>query len=150
MPTANPRITITLTPEVHAVLREMSECTGNSQSAIVGGLLQTSLPVFERVVQAIRAARAIEVSAQTEIAAGLERAQDKLEDQMGLFLGTMDEAIKPVLQEAEKVARRAGSGRTRSGRTGPAVQGSTPVPVTRGSGGGKTLRKPKKAGGGRG
>lgn len=130
MPTVNPRITITLTPAVATVLRELSKLAGNSQSAIVGELLEMSLPVFERVVTALKAAAAIQESAKTEIAAGLERAQGKLEDQMGLMLGDMDETLRPLLEQAEKIARRgaAAVGAASNGRP------STPVLVTRGSG----------------
>lgn len=139
MPTANPRITITLEPSLHAVLRRMSELTGNSQSAIVSELLGTSRPVFERVVAALEAAREIKDTANDEIAAGLRRAQDRLEGQLGLMLEAIDEANAPLLAEVEKVQRRrAGAGGSRAAGGTAAVSapgGSTPVPVTRGSGG---------------
>ena len=117
MPTQNPRITITLTPEVHAVLTELSRETGQSLSSIVGELCGMSVPVFQRVVEAVRAAKEIQSAAGTEIAAGLERAQAKLEGQMQLVMGDMDEAFRPILVEAEKVKRRAGraGGTPRSG-----------------------------------
>jgi hypothetical protein len=137
MPTKNPRITITLTPAVAAVLREMSKLAGNSQSAIVGELLETSLPVFERVVQVMKAAVTIQEGAKAEIASGLERAQVKLEDQMGLMLGDMDDAVRPLLERAEKLTRRggrAGDARSRAPAGAPARKALTPVPVTRGSG----------------
>ena len=108
MPTQNPRITVTLTPEVAAVLQAMSEETGSSQSAIVGELLAVSMPVFERVVQAARAARVMQESARSEIAAGLGRAQERLEAQIPLHLATIDEGFRPLLEHAEQVKRRAG------------------------------------------
>ena len=138
MPTLNPRITITLTPAVAAILREMSQLTENSQSAIVGELLQSSLPVLERIVITLRAAKTVQQSAREEIASGMQRAQDKLEKQLDLAMGTMDEGMRPLLEEAERINRRAGRGGgvpargaapTRSSRAA-----STPVPVTRGSG----------------
>lgn len=137
MPTTNPRLTITLTPAVAAVLREMSGLAGNSQSAIVGELLETSLPVFERVVQAMRAAVTIRDSAKAEIVDGLERAQAKLEAQLPLVMGDMDAAFLPLLEEAEKVTRRGPRAtEARGARTGGRGQlrGSTPVPLTGGSG----------------
>jgi hypothetical protein len=138
MPTQNPRLTITLTPEVAAVLKSMSEASGNSQSSIVGELLQASVPVFERVTSAIAAAREMEQSAKDEIAAGLERAQKRLEKQLPLHLATIDEGLRPLLEHAEEVRRRRArtDARTRSGRTAArgAKGGATPVPVTRGSG----------------
>lgn len=152
MPTINPRITITLTPEAHAVLREVSAATEQSQSAIVGELVQMSLPVFQRVAAAVKAARAVEATAKGEIVASLERAQHRLEGQMRLQLHDMDEAFRPLLEHAEKVHRRssspggAGAGegevRPRSVRAAPSPapaepgrgKGSTPRPVTRGVG----------------
>lgn len=122
MATFNPRITITLTPSVHALLKEMSSLTGNSQSAIVAELLESSSPVFERMVNMLRAAATVQTDAKAQIVAGMDRAQAKLQDQMQLLMGTMDEAAKPLLEQAEKVRRRASRG------------SSTPVPVTRGSG----------------
>ena len=133
MTTLNPRISITLTPAVSAVLRELSKLAGNSQSAIVGELLESALPVFERVVLALRAASTVKDSAKTEIAAGLDRAQAKLEDQMGLLLGEMDDGLKPLLQAAEKIDRRGAGAGKRS--AAPALSRSVdPRPVTRGSG----------------
>lgn len=152
MPTANPRLTITLTPTVAAVLREMSGLVGNSQSAIVGELLETSLPVFERVVKALQAAQNIRDTAKDEIAAGLGRAQAKVEAQLPLIMGDMDEALRPLLEEAEKVKRRgARSGDARSAapeRAPRSVQ--TPVPLTGGSGGQPEARKPVRRGARRG
>lgn len=127
MSTLNPRITITLTPSVHALLREMSSLTGNSQSAIVAELLESSSPVFERMVSMLKAASTVQDEAKAQIVAGMDRAQAKLEVQLQLAMGTMDEAAKPLLEQAEKVRRRAARG------------SSTPVPVTRGSGLRKTL-----------
>jgi hypothetical protein len=150
MPTSNPRITITLTPAVAAVLREMSTLAGNSQSAIVGELLETSLPVFERVVQALRAAVTIRDSAKTEIADGLERAQAKLEAQLPILMGDMDDAMRPLLEEAEKVTRRGpratDARRARAGGRGQ-LRVSTPVPLTGGSGGHQKAKTGGRKGG---
>lgn len=153
MPTLNPRLSVTLTPAVAAVLREMSQLAGNSQSAIVGELLETSLPVLSRVVAAMRAAKTIEASAKSEIAAGLERAQAKLEAQLPLLMGEIDEGFGPLLQAAEAVQRRGAPTAAGAQPTALAARrrrGSTPVPVTRGSGTGKTRRKGSVKGGGRG
>jgi hypothetical protein len=126
----NPRINATLTPAAAAVLRELSELTGNSQSSIVGDLLESAVPVFSRVCTALRAAAEINASAKTEIAAGLERAQTKLEGQLGLMLGDMDDTLAPLLQQAEKIARRGAA----TVGAAPRRSGSPPVAVTRGVG----------------
>lgn len=137
MPTSNPRITVTLTPEVHAILKRMSELTGNSQSAIVGDLLLSSREVFARVVTVLEAAEVAKGTVNREIKEGLDRAQAKLEQQLGLALETMDDALQPLREPPKKASgtKKAGGVGARSGRASPAQKAaSTPVPVTRGSG----------------
>ncbi|RYD49712.1 MAG: hypothetical protein EOP83_24830 [Verrucomicrobiaceae bacterium] len=136
----------------------MSELSKNSQSAIIGDLLETSLPVFERVVTVLRAASTVEAAAKEEIAAGLNRAHDRIEKQIGLNLAELDEVSRPLLDAAEKIARRAGGGsrnRRAHATDGPGLKVSksggsgltTPVPVTRGSGIKPIKSKRSKAGG---
>lgn len=114
MPAANPRITITLSPEVRALLGRVSSLTGNSQSSIVGGILQTSVPVFERLIAVLEAAREAQGKVNDEVLSSLAVAQGKVESQFGLALETLDDGFRPILQAAEKVQRRApGAGGTR-------------------------------------
>ena len=136
MPTINPRITVTLTPAVAAVLRQLSTLSGNSQSAIVGDLLQHSMPVFERMAKVMQAVEQtkqqgirVNEAALGEMRDGLERAQGRIENELGLF----DELVAPVttlLDEAEKIHRRGGrperaARAARGGGTGR--RASTPI-----------------------
>jgi hypothetical protein len=148
MPTSNPRISVTLTPTVAAVLRELTSLTGESQSATIAGLLEMSAPVFERIIHALRAAKVIQEHAQhgvkQEIAEGLESAQERLEHQFNLAMDRVDDVFLPVIAQSEQITRRAGRGvadggarlsrapDARSRKVSPEVL--TPRPVTRGSG----------------
>jgi hypothetical protein len=125
MPTLNPRITVTLTPAVSAVLKEMSRLTKNSQSALVAELLETSLPVFERMCTVLRAAETVGEAARSEISAGLGRAQARVEEQIGLQLSAMDEVATPLLDAAERINRRGAAG----ARTGGSTR-AEPIPET--------------------
>lgn len=107
MPTPNPRITITLEPSTAAQLRRMSTLTGNSQSAMVSELLTQSAPVFDRLIKVLEAAVTAEAEAKEQAVASLERAQQKLEQQLGLALDVFEEGARPLLERAEKVKRRA-------------------------------------------
>lgn len=154
MPTLNPRITVTLTPGTASVLRDLSTLGGQSQSSIVGELLEVSLPVLERVVTAMRSASTIQASAKAEIASGLDRAQAKLEAQMGSMLIEMDEINRPLLEAAERVTRRGAAGVAAGRRAAhPAAplaaspRLTTPVSLTGGSGHPKTVHKGGKRGG---
>jgi hypothetical protein len=152
MPTPNPRLTITLRPQLAAVLRRLSELTGNSQSAMIGELLADSLPIFERMVEVLGAAEKLReqaMEAPSEVTRSLDRAQARIEAQLGLVLDDMGEGFRPLLEQAEKVQRRgartAGS-RPSAARgaalTPPSNRGvRSPTPPRKGAGSGKKKRR---------
>jgi hypothetical protein len=72
MPTEKPRITITLTDHQHQVLSTMAKGQKCSMSSIVVDLLETAIPVLERV---------------TELVAAAQRAPQQALDQLKLSLG---------------------------------------------------------------
>jgi hypothetical protein len=110
MPALNPRVSVTLTPELAAVLRELSVLCGNSQSALIAGLLEQSAPVLTRMVTVLQAAATIQHEASAEIARGLRDAHTAVEKQFALSLDGIDDGVRPILAAAEKVRRRAGRG----------------------------------------
>jgi hypothetical protein len=107
VPTLNPRITITLEPSVHAILRRLSELTRESQSAIVSDLLSQSSPAFAKIITVLEAAQSASASMKASTAARLDEAQSKIEEQLGLVMGTLEEVSRPLLDQAEKVSRRS-------------------------------------------
>lgn len=107
MPTSNPRLTVTLEPAVAACLRRLSEVTGNSQSKLISELLDGSVPVFERVIATIEAAKAASSEIRGKLAEDMERAQGRVERQLGLVLDEFDSAAAPLLKGVETVARRS-------------------------------------------
>lgn len=104
--TKNPRITVTLTPSTHALLRRLSSLTGESQSAIVSDLLDRSAPIFERVVKVLQAAEQARAQMTEGMARELEDVQRSLEQQLGLVLDEMDALQAGFLADAEAVKRR--------------------------------------------
>ena len=143
MPTSNPRITITLPPATHAQLRRLSELTGNSQSALVADLLETSAPIFERTIRVLEAANDAKVELRGKLAADLASAQERLEKQLGLVLETVDEgALAPLLKEAEAVKRRA----RRARASGSAAAAPTRKPEVSTPPSNRGVRSPAKTG----
>lgn len=113
MPTKNPRLSVTLTPELGAVLDRLSALTGNSKSALVADLLGEAVPIFQRMITVLEAAHTLKAQASggmAEIGAGLARAQARMESQLGLCLDHLDEGVRPILDAAEKVTRRGARG----------------------------------------
>lgn len=104
MPAKNPRLCITIEPKLAAQLRRLAELTGNSQSALIGELLEGSSNVFTRVIKVLEAANAVRGSVRGRIAEELEHAQGKLERQLGLALDIVDGS--DLVDKAEDVQRR--------------------------------------------
>ena len=105
-PQKNPRLTITLQPTLAAQLRKLSELTGNSQSSLIGELLEGSGPVFDRMIQVMEAAKTAKESMRGRIAGDIEQAQARLEEGLGMALEGFDQWTGSLLDEAEAVTRR--------------------------------------------
>lgn len=103
MPAKNPRITITMQPTLHAVFRRLSELTGQSQSAIIGDLLQGSEVALLRMVKLLEASNLAKENLKGKTAADLNSVQDDLERQFGLEL---TEHVGDLIGEVESIVRR--------------------------------------------
>ena len=157
MPATNPRLTITMQPSLAAVLRRLSQLTGNSQSALIGDLLMQSLPIFERMATVLDAAGKLKEQGQNmpkEIGDSLGRANARMEAQLGLALDDMEAGVRPLLDHAEKVHRRGAradgqrSAAARAPRSGPPIsnRGVTPHQTGKTQGKTRTVRKGGKHG----
>lgn len=134
MPTKNPRLTVTLQPGTSAQLAELSRLTGDSQSAIIADILEKSAPVFERVIRVLAAAEEAKAELKGRMASDLDKAQDKIERQLGLALEGLDQYTGSLLDEVEAVrrrARRVPPGQPGGGTSGARRARSTP-PSNRG------------------
>ena len=131
MPAKNPRLTITLQPSLAAQLRKLSELTGNSQSALIGELLEGSGPVFDRMIQVLEAAKTAKESMRGKLADDMEHAQAKMEGALGLVLEGFDEITASLLDEAEAVTRRARrKARRRSAGPSGVLSAAAPTPIS--------------------
>ncbi len=137
MPTANPRLSITLSPGLAVTLRELSKLTENSQSAIVGELLEQSRPVFDRMVKVLEQAHRVKLASaerREEMAAklvgDLEEFQGRLERQLGLGLDVMDGNAADLAAMAERIERRGGRVGGGASRTLAAAPKPAPTPMS--------------------
>ena len=83
MPTKNPRLTITLNPELAAQLRRLSQLTGSSQGALIGELLEGSSDVFVKIIATLEAAQKAAVSMRGQLVTDMAAAQERIEDAIG-------------------------------------------------------------------
>ena len=123
MPTAKPRITITLSERQHELLSAMGKAQKVSMSSIVVELLDTAVPVLERVMELITAAS----NAPKEAIEQLKRSLDAAEGEM---LGMQKEAMGQ-LDLLVKEAGGGGSARRRApAPPGAAVRKTAKPPST--------------------
>lgn len=135
MPTTNPRLSVVLSHPLAATLAALSEETGDSASSLVRGLLDQAHPALARMLQLVKAAKQAKGQVGAGLSDSMKRVVDDLEDAMALADSRTGRAVRDLVAEAEDVRGRR---RPRaSGASTGAATGSTPVPVTRGSGGAK-------------
>ena len=144
MATTKPRITITLSDRQHQLLRSISESSGQSMSAFVGDLLETSEPVLERLASTFQALKARTNIERAKIIQTLDDAQTAFEplamaavDQLDMFLGNIEKASAvsgaPARSEASTAAPltadASGSPSTNRGVTPTDTEQCKPAPL---------------------
>lgn len=122
MPTTKPRITITLTDRQHALLQAMAGFQGSSMSSIVVGLLDTAVPVMERIVTVMRAAASAPQEMLDGLKESMERAEATVLDQMQEHIGQLDIFV----QEAAAAGGTAVTRSAAAGGTAAAVSARVP------------------------
>lgn len=96
MPTAKPRITITLSEHQHAILDRMSSLGGTSMSSIVVDLLDTALPMLERVVVAMQAASQASQEVKDGLVESFSKAEKEMLPELSRMMGQLDMLLEPV------------------------------------------------------
>jgi hypothetical protein len=102
----NPRLSVTVTPGLHATLKRMSELTNNSQSSIVAELLEESHPIFEKMLLVMEAAQRAQAETKERIGNDLAKTHQALEKQLGLMLEHFTEDTDDMVKTIEEVTRR--------------------------------------------
>lgn len=144
MPTAKPRIAITLPPHTHEVIRRLSELNGQPMSKIVAELVEAVSDPLMRTVALLEAAAA----APKEIKDGLRGTVQQMERELygaaGYTLGQMDWLInemgKPPAGDAERQGASPAPAAPAGGSSGRSRREADPHNVIRGSGQAKPLK----------
>jgi hypothetical protein len=110
MPTAKPRITITLTDQQHALLSSLSDLQKVSMSSIVVDLLEATVPVLERLTAVLHNA----ANAPQAVLDQLKRSAQTAEDDVSGLQGSMLKQLDLLVEESVGTV----PGATRSGARG--------------------------------
>lgn len=133
MPTAKPRVMVTLEERQHQVLASMSKSTGQSMSSILGELVDQAMPVLERMAVTFGKLRHMRDAERSKLVDSLEAAQAAFEPlaqeavgQFDLFLANVEKASR-----APGLPRSGRPGGQAKHRTPPTNRGVTPHPKKR-------------------
>jgi hypothetical protein len=90
VPTAKPRITITLTDRQHELLSALSLLQKVSMSSIVVDLLETTVPVLERLTAVLQNAANAPQAVLDQLKLSAQSAEDDLNGMQGSMLRQLD------------------------------------------------------------
>ena len=139
MPTAKPRVNVTLSVEDYELLSKLATQQKRSRADMLRDLFQTIRPVLERVAVVTEAALRAQATARQGLVQSAEKAEAELLPMVQQALGQFDLFIADVQAQAE------GRQQTASAAGAAAAPPPTPVPVITGvrssRTGGKTPRK---------
>jgi hypothetical protein len=127
---SSPRVSVSLSPDMAAVVRRMSSLNGESQSAVIGGLIEAALPVLERMCRVMEAAREAREGVKARVRGSLEDAEAALGSHIEYMLKELHARPSEVVGDILAIRDV-----TRAGRAGPAQAGrpgADPPHVTRG------------------
>lgn len=90
MATNRPRLTITLTDQVHDTLGKLADIQGRSMSSIVLEHLELIEPINQKILSAIGRARRLQEESKGSFLSDLSAAQDQAEAALLPLLGLLD------------------------------------------------------------
>jgi uncharacterized protein (DUF1778 family) len=109
MPTTKPRITITLTDHQHELLQQLAGYQGASMSSIVVDLLETAVPVMERIATVMKAASTAPQEMLHGLRESMERAESLVVSQMQEHIGQLDIFVQEAAAAGETDVTRSGA-----------------------------------------
>lgn len=108
MATTKPRITITLERNQHELLKRMADYQGSSMSSIIVELLDSVVPVLERVCVAIEHARMAQESVRENLKEAAEESEKVVMPHLMAAMGQLD----IFLEQCEKASKEASDPRS--------------------------------------
>lgn len=123
MPTANPRVNVTLSPSLDSLVSRLSRLSRVSKSNVLRELLETAAPALSRAVAVMEAAERAKPEVLSGLARSLERSQAVAEVAMehALFsIGAAGDLVEQAEAVVGKRPARAGRAGARAHTGGPA------------------------------
>ena len=130
MATTKSRITITLNDKSYAVLKAISECSGQPMSTFVTEMLDSARPTLERMATTFQKIKRAQDAERVRFLENMDDAQAAIEPVVMQTLGQFDLFLGRIEQAAE--GRGAGVGRLRPAPAPLPSAGAASPPTNRG------------------
>lgn len=125
MPTINPRVQVTLSPSLDALVQSLASHSNASKSQVLRELLEAAEPALRRAVALMDAASQATKEVHTGIARSLDLAQSRIERSMSEAMSQLDATTGDLVAQAEAVRTRRPSGRnTHASRAASGAEGA--------------------------
>lgn len=98
MPTAKPRLMITLEPDRYELLKRMAASQGASMASIVVDLVETVAPVLERVLVAVETAQKAHSDVRDNLRRVAEEAEKATIPHLHAAMGQLDTLVSSIEQ----------------------------------------------------
>lgn len=113
MATTKPRITITLTERQYAVLRKMSDSSGQPMSGFITDLIEAALPTMEKISGTFQQIRSFQDDRKMKVLAAMDEAQAAFEPLIDYLLTNAGIALDKGLEAEQKILSEERSERTK-------------------------------------
>lgn len=126
MPTLNPRVNVTLSPSLDALVARLAELERVSKSMVLRELLEAAEPALQAAVALMDAAKGAGVDARNRIANDMQKTIDAAAGVQHLALQVAANNTRDIVAEAEAIRGRRPSRQSRvSGAPGTAIASKT-------------------------
>lgn len=122
MPTTNPRVNVTLSPSLDALVTALAGYERVSKSMVLRELLEAAEPALRQVVALMEAAKGASAKARKQIVSDLENGVKAAEGVQALMLQTAAHHTRDIVTEAQAVRGRRPSV-TRARAAGAVAEG---------------------------
>lgn len=116
MPTSNPRIQVTLSPSLDALVTRLAELQRVSKSSVLRELLETAEPQLTQVVALMEAASKAQMEARTSLSRDMQRALNDANKHAQIALEKASNVTRDLVAEAEGITGRRPSRAASKGR----------------------------------
>jgi Ribbon-helix-helix protein, copG family len=106
MPTANPRINVTLSPSLDALVGRMARLQRASKSQVLRELLEAAEPALQRAANLMEAASNAASELKASVVRSMEAQQSQAEAALAHHLGYLETVSQDLVAQAQEIRAR--------------------------------------------